>query len=147
MQRAASGGTDPLAHARSRPPVAEHEAIARVLELARVTGVRLHVASRHGMLPLPHASAPFAPAVPPELPAGPLTLAEARRFVFVHVRANGDWRSAIDGLRPVTDQLWAQLDGSARRGFVLSTTTDVPDASAASTSRLSSMRPWVVSNR
>ena len=40
--RPASGG-DPLAHARSRPPVAEHEAIARVLELARATGVRLHI--------------------------------------------------------------------------------------------------------
>jgi allantoinase len=39
----ATGGADPLAHARSRPPVAEHEAIARVLELARATGVRLHV--------------------------------------------------------------------------------------------------------
>ena len=39
----AGHGGDPLAHARSRPPVAEHEAIARVLELARATGVRLHV--------------------------------------------------------------------------------------------------------
>ncbi|MFZ0091029.1 MAG: amidohydrolase family protein, partial [Solirubrobacteraceae bacterium] len=34
---------DPLAHARSRPPVAEHEAIARCLELARATAVRLHI--------------------------------------------------------------------------------------------------------
>ncbi len=34
---------DPLAHARSRPAVAEHEAIARCLELARATGVRLHI--------------------------------------------------------------------------------------------------------
>ncbi len=42
-QRAATGGADPLAHARSRPPVAEHEAIARVLEFARATGVRLHI--------------------------------------------------------------------------------------------------------
>ena len=42
-QRAATGGADPLAHARSRPEVAEHEAIARVLEFARATGVRLHV--------------------------------------------------------------------------------------------------------
>jgi allantoinase len=40
---AAGHGGDPLAHARSRPPVAEHEAIARCLELARATGVRLHV--------------------------------------------------------------------------------------------------------
>ena len=42
-EQAATGGADPLAHARSRPPVAEHEAIAQVLELARATGVRLHV--------------------------------------------------------------------------------------------------------
>jgi allantoinase len=42
-QRAASAAGDPLAHARSRPPVAEHEAIARVLEIARVTGVRIHI--------------------------------------------------------------------------------------------------------
>ena len=42
-EHAATGGADPLAHARSRPPVAELEAIARVLEFARATGVRLHV--------------------------------------------------------------------------------------------------------
>ena len=42
-EQAAGHGGDPLAHARSRPPVAEHEAIARCLELARTTGVRLHV--------------------------------------------------------------------------------------------------------
>jgi allantoinase len=38
-----AGHQDPMAHARSRPPVAEHEAIARILELARATGVRLHI--------------------------------------------------------------------------------------------------------
>ena len=42
-ERAAGNGGDPLAHARSRPPVAENEAIARVLEMARVTGVRIHI--------------------------------------------------------------------------------------------------------
>ena len=42
-QLAAGHGGDPLAHGRSRPPVAENEAIARCLELARATGVRLHV--------------------------------------------------------------------------------------------------------
>jgi allantoinase len=42
-EQAAGHGEDPLAHARSRPPIAEHEAIARCLELARATGVRLHI--------------------------------------------------------------------------------------------------------
>jgi allantoinase len=42
-EQAAGHGGDPLAHARSRPPVAENEAIGRVLEMARVTGVRIHI--------------------------------------------------------------------------------------------------------
>ena len=42
-QRASGFGSDPLAHSRSRPPVVEHEAIGRVLEIARATGVRLHI--------------------------------------------------------------------------------------------------------
>ena len=42
-ERAAGNGGDPFAHARSRPPVAEHEAVARCLEFAGATGVRLHL--------------------------------------------------------------------------------------------------------
>ena len=42
-EQAAGNQGDPLAHARSRPPIAENEAIARVLEMARVTGVRIHI--------------------------------------------------------------------------------------------------------
>jgi allantoinase len=42
-EQAAGHGGDPLAHARSRPAVAETEAIARVLEFARATGVRIHI--------------------------------------------------------------------------------------------------------
>ena len=42
-EQAAGNGSDPLAHARSRPPVAENEAIGRVLEMARVTDVRIHI--------------------------------------------------------------------------------------------------------
>ncbi|WCB91532.1 L-hydantoinase [Baekduia alba] len=39
----AAGHHDGPAHARSRPPLAEIEAIGRCLELARATGVRLHL--------------------------------------------------------------------------------------------------------
>jgi len=35
--------TDPLSHSRSRPKVAESEAVLRALELAYATGVRLHI--------------------------------------------------------------------------------------------------------
>ncbi|WP_375482147.1 FAD/NAD(P)-binding protein [uncultured Jatrophihabitans sp.] len=90
-------------------------------------GVTLHVASRHGMLPLPHAQDP-RPPLPAELdrtlepdPSGAasLSLADARRLVFRHVRrAGGDWRRAIDGLRPVTSALWSRMDDRARRDFL-----------------------------
>lgn len=81
-------------------------------------GVRMHVVSRHGMLPLPHAAQPAAP-----LPLGgmvmPTTLGGARRLVFDAIRAaDGDWRRAVDALRPHTAELWRCLDGDARRSFV-----------------------------
>jgi allantoinase len=41
---AREGRTDPLAHAESRPPIVEIEAIRRVVYLAAETGTRLHVA-------------------------------------------------------------------------------------------------------
>ncbi|SHG32273.1 Uncharacterized NAD(P)/FAD-binding protein YdhS [Jatrophihabitans endophyticus] len=83
-------------------------------------GVRVHVVSRHGMLPLPHARDPQSPAAAPELPdTAPLTLRDVRRVVFDAVRANdGDWRRVIDGLRPVTTTLWSRMDEHARRGFL-----------------------------
>lgn len=39
----AAGRTGPLAHARSRPPISETEAVGRVLELASGTGVHVHI--------------------------------------------------------------------------------------------------------
>ncbi len=41
---AAAGRTDPLAHAESRPPIVEIEAVERAILLARATGARLHIA-------------------------------------------------------------------------------------------------------
>ena len=41
---AALGRTDPLAHAQSRPPLVEIEAISRAVRFATETGARLHVA-------------------------------------------------------------------------------------------------------
>ena len=40
---AEAGRTDPLVHAEARPPVAETEAIGRVLELGLATGARVHI--------------------------------------------------------------------------------------------------------
>jgi allantoinase len=44
LRMAREGRTDPLAHAESRPPIVETEAIRRVVYLAAQTGTRLHVA-------------------------------------------------------------------------------------------------------
>lgn len=85
-------------------------------------GVRLHVTSRHGLLPLPHAVDPAPPLAAPELPDGPVSLARARRLVFDHIRAaGGDWRRAVDAMRPVTAELWSRLDAAARSSFVATT--------------------------
>ncbi|MCK9901797.1 pyridine nucleotide-disulfide oxidoreductase [Parafrankia colletiae] len=85
-------------------------------------GVRLHVTSRHGLLPLSHALDPAPPLAAPELPEGPVSLAQARRLVFDHIRAaGGDWRRAVDSMRPVTAELWSRLDPAARSRFVATT--------------------------
>jgi uncharacterized NAD(P)/FAD-binding protein YdhS/tetratricopeptide (TPR) repeat protein len=83
-------------------------------------GVGIHVASRHGMLPLPHATAPLPPAPAPPIPHGSaLTLAEVRRLVFARLReTDGDWRPVIDGMRPITAELWTRMDASARARFL-----------------------------
>ena len=60
------------------------------------SGVRVHVVSRHGLLPLPHASGAgrAAPGAEIDDSVAELTLGEARRLVFAQIRAaGGDWRA------------------------------------------------------
>ncbi|SDT16152.1 Uncharacterized NAD(P)/FAD-binding protein YdhS [Nocardioides scoriae] len=85
-------------------------------------GRTLHAVSRHGELPRTHRL-PTTPAVPP--PPGitrVTTLDELSRVVADHVGATvaetGDWRAALDGLRPVTAQLWQGLCDEGKRGFL-----------------------------
>lgn len=88
------------------------------------TGVRTHVVSRHGGLPLAHSREPQQGAPPPLLPAAPVELRTATRYVVGHLRsvigAGGDWRAAVDGLRPVTQELWSRMPPDARRAFLRS---------------------------
>lgn len=80
----------------------------------------VHALSRHGRLPQPHAVAPLPAAPCP--PLGGLTLSALRTAVRRHIagvmRAHGDWRPALDGLRPVTAQLWASLSAEERAEFI-----------------------------
>jgi uncharacterized NAD(P)/FAD-binding protein YdhS len=76
---------------------------------------RVHAVSRHGRLPLAHVADPGPPA-PAALPDGPVTAASVRRLVFGRIRElGGDWRRAVDGMRPITQQLWSHLDDAGRR--------------------------------
>jgi uncharacterized NAD(P)/FAD-binding protein YdhS len=80
-------------------------------------GVRLHVVSRHGLLPLPHAAE--TSLLPPADVPESVTFEQARRLVFTRIRATGgDWRAAVDGLRPVTNALWAALTDADRQRFL-----------------------------
>ena len=82
----------------------------------------LHSVARHDAVPFPHVL-PTTPPVPP--PPGITRvhdLGELRAAVRAHVERTvaetGDWRAAIDGLRPVTAQLWRGLAEDDRRTFL-----------------------------
>ena len=85
-------------------------------------GRTLHAVSRHDLVPAVHR-VPTTPAVPP--PPGVTriaSLAELRAALRTHVERTvcetGDWRPAMDGLRPVTAQLWQGLAEEDRRTFL-----------------------------
>jgi len=80
-------------------------------------GVRVHVVSRHGQLPLAHADEPQPPITALTTPL-PATLKDVRREVFAAVRTAGDWRRVIDGLRPITAELWQALSDAERTAFL-----------------------------
>ena len=82
----------------------------------------LHTVSRHDLVPAVHRL-PTTPAVPP--PPGitrATALTELYDVVRAHVRRTvaetGDWRAAIDGLRPVTAQLWQGLTEEDKQTFL-----------------------------
>ena len=74
---------------------------------------RLTAVSRRGLLP--HRHAPSAPA---QLPPGPLdTPLRALRALRRLSRETG-WRSAVDGVRPITPAIWSNWTLQARRRFL-----------------------------
>lgn len=78
----------------------------------------VHAVSRHGLLPQAHASGPRTRCPSPEI-TGLTTLPAVRRAILRQVvRAGGDWRSAMDSMRPVIPSLWAQLSPADRQLFL-----------------------------
>ncbi|MEV0741973.1 hypothetical protein AB0I51_39920 [Streptomyces sp. NPDC050549] len=84
-------------------------------------GRTVHAASRSGLLPQPHALGPAGPTDAPTWPRD-LTLSGLRRTVYRHVsrsvRTHGDWRPALDSLRPHTARLWRSLTPEERGEFL-----------------------------
>ncbi len=85
-------------------------------------GGRVLAVSRSGRLPYTHLPGVHNPAPPPLVAPPPVTLAALERLVGRHLREmqdlGYDWRQAIDGLRPVTSQLWSALAPRERRRFL-----------------------------
>ena len=80
--------------------------------------------SRHGLLPAPHAPAkPYSAwewvAEPESAPRTALGLFKRLRWEIRKAQGLGyDWRSVVDSLRPVTQQLWRQLRTREKRKFM-----------------------------
>ncbi|MER5451402.1 FAD/NAD(P)-binding protein [Streptomyces sp. NPDC002766] len=82
----------------------------------------VHAVSRHGLLPQEHLPVAAPPVQAPADLDGSRGLDVLRRGVRRHLsatrRACGDWRPALDGLRPVTAALWQQLPVADRARFL-----------------------------
>jgi uncharacterized NAD(P)/FAD-binding protein YdhS len=78
----------------------------------------IHVVSRRGRLPRPHR--PTQPLSPCVDTSTPLTARLLFRRVRQEVRdhSDQDWRSVINGLRPVTQALWRGLPAGEKRRFL-----------------------------
>lgn len=81
----------------------------------------LHAVSRHGLLPRAHNNSPVTPPAPPAL-HGLADLRSIRAAVIRQVatarRRTGDWRSAIDGVRPFIATWWTNLSTADRTRFL-----------------------------
>ncbi|SEE08586.1 Uncharacterized NAD(P)/FAD-binding protein YdhS [Streptomyces sp. TLI_105] len=84
-------------------------------------GRTVHAVSRGGLLPQPHAVTPLPPVPPPPglaaLPFHRLRRELTRHFAATR-RAHGDWRPALDGLRPEIVRLWQGLTDDERAEFL-----------------------------
>jgi uncharacterized NAD(P)/FAD-binding protein YdhS len=89
-------------------------AVDAALSLADA-GARIVMTSRNGRLPFAHLPGPLrTPAAHDEFRIDCATLDELIEQWEAHVaraRAAGlDWRDAVDGIRPITQQLWRAID-------------------------------------
>jgi len=95
--------------------------VDKVIEL-RARGFEgiIHVLSRRGLLPQSHKW--IAPSPSFWNADCPRTVRELLRLIRSEVKAaeaeGGDWRSVIDSLRPVTEEIWRSLPPAEKRRFL-----------------------------
>jgi uncharacterized NAD(P)/FAD-binding protein YdhS len=83
----------------------------------------LFALSRHGLMPVPHApgARPVSTfPVPVERVRGRLRhiVRAVRNAAREEEARGGDWRTVVDGLRPLTMQIWSSLDLTDRKRFL-----------------------------
>lgn len=78
---------------------------------------RIDVLSRRGLAPLGHARTPPAP-LPINVHTLPATISGLLKILREKTRSVADWRSVMDGLRPVTQALWQRLSHEERARFL-----------------------------
>ena len=77
---------------------------------------RARALSRRGLLPRAHAEQPDPPEAPtPAMLEGPLS---GRMKASREIAREAGWREMMEGLRPITADLWAKADTATRRGIV-----------------------------
>ncbi|MDQ6646459.1 MAG: FAD/NAD(P)-binding protein [Pseudomonadota bacterium] len=120
-----------LAHAGEHHPVPEHvlvigtglTAVDVLLSLSRQwPQARFTAVSRHGLLPEAHLRTAAMPAGDgTELIEAMQDVPDVRRWMQLlrdAIAQGGEWRAIIDGLRPFTPMLWAELAPEQRSRFV-----------------------------
>jgi uncharacterized NAD(P)/FAD-binding protein YdhS len=83
---------------------------------------RFIAVSRKGLVPQPHRRGAGLPPRRPQILRERVQLEEVVDKIADEVAAaeaaGGDWRQVIDGLRPVTNQIWHRFSDADRRTFV-----------------------------
>ncbi|MGH3759376.1 FAD/NAD(P)-binding protein [Actinophytocola sp.] len=75
---------------------------------------RMHAVSRTGLLPRRHVPG----RTPPRLDVDVLRGSDGLDAVWRAVSAGRDWRDAVDGLRPATSRIWAELTDAEQARFI-----------------------------
>lgn len=80
----------------------------------------IHAISRHGLVPRRHSPAPPRPhlALSNQAPTARMLLRTVRAEARTAQADGGDWRSVVDGIRPVAQTIWRSMETQERRRFV-----------------------------